>query len=271
MLLHKGSSGVRDSLLLGGKAVFAYMEGRIESERLIDSPSGQHRASMRAMHQALRLETHKIASDAMESFSALDVMLLLNRGLVPYLHLPNFGPGVGMPELALGKAGEDEVEARLKNIKTVIKEIGLPGSKTQIYEEARMIAPDPNDPDDVLGGEEKDNTSTVTAVSQLQAQVKGAQVDRDAAIENVTLFLKITQEEAAKLFPVPPPQPMGQPGVVPGQPPANGQQQPGIGQGLADLVNGALGQGGQTFSADVDDPVEAEVQRILKKARRKAA
>src|SRR6202041_2406283 len=131
-----------------------------------------------------RDKTHKIASDAMESFSALDVMLLLNRGLVPYLHLPNFGPGVGMPELALGKAGEDEVEARLKNIKTVIKEIGLPGSKTQIYEEARMIAPDPNDPDDVLGGEEKDNTSTVTAVSQLQAQVKGAQVDRDAAIEN---------------------------------------------------------------------------------------
>jgi hypothetical protein len=50
-------------LLLGGKAVFAYVEGRIESEGFVNSSARQHCAAVRTMNKALRFKANKIAPD----------------------------------------------------------------------------------------------------------------------------------------------------------------------------------------------------------------
>jgi hypothetical protein len=203
-----------------------------------------------ALGSANSTQIHKAVPDAKEDMITKEALRLINRKIVPYLVRPNFGFDVGLPECSLGAVDNKEAKERLEVIKVIVKEVGLPVSKTRIYEECNLDPPDLNQPDDILGGPstDKDNAAAMTAISGLAEKVQAGAISPVAAIEIAVFTLKLDREEAAKFFPQPPQQAqLAMPGAVG----ASGQPQPQVASqgapaspqappGIAEMVRQAL-------------------------------
>ena len=79
---------------------------------------------------------------------AVDVAEVVNRQLVPDLVRPNFGDGVGLPRVSLGRQDPDAALKTLEIVKAV-QAAGVPVSAAFVYE-ASGVEP-PSGPDDVAG------------------------------------------------------------------------------------------------------------------------
>lgn len=86
-------------------------------------------------------ETHKTASDTIESMIVQGCLEVINKQLVPDLVLPNFGESCGIPTVTLGGTNWAETKTQLEVVNTVEKTLGRPVSSKHIYKISQLEPP----------------------------------------------------------------------------------------------------------------------------------
>lgn len=94
-------------------------------------------------------ETHKTASDTLESMLVQGVCEVINQQLVPDLVLPNFGD-VGLPTVSLGGTNWAETKTQLEVAGKVVNEFGAPISRAWLLKVSQCEPP--RDDGDAISG-----------------------------------------------------------------------------------------------------------------------